>query len=223
MSAVTIKNLNFGYNEDLVLKDLNLKINQGEMALILGGNGSGKSTLLKLMLGELKADDGEIKVLDKNIKDYKSYRDIGYVPQINIVNKIAFPITCLELVTLNLYEDFGLIKVARKKHYDKAREIMEEMGMKEYINRPVNELSGGLQQRAMICRAMINEPKLLILDEPTAGVDKENKEKFIKTIAKLNKDYNLTVIMVTHEIKEIEALDIERTQYEMIEGGLVKC
>ncbi|MDU5214715.1 MAG: ABC transporter ATP-binding protein, partial [Finegoldia magna] len=74
MNAVTIKNLNFGYNEDLVLKDLNLKINQGEMALILGGNGSGKSTLLKLMLGELKADDGEIKVLDKNIKDYKSYR-----------------------------------------------------------------------------------------------------------------------------------------------------
>ena len=100
---------------------------------------------------------------------------------------------------------------------------MEEMGMQEYINRPVNELSGGLQQRAMICRAMINEPKLLILDEPTAGVDKENKEKFIKTIAKLNKDYNITVIMVTHEIKEIEALDIERTQYEMIEGRLVKC
>lgn len=114
MNAVTISNLNFGYNEDLVLKDLNLEITQGEMALILGGNGSGKSTLLKLMLGELKADDGEIKILDKNIKEYKSYRDIGYVPQINIVNKIAFPITCLELVTLNLYEDFGFIKIPRK-------------------------------------------------------------------------------------------------------------
>ena len=124
---------------------------------------------------------------------------------------------------MNLYEDFGFIKIPRKKHYDKAKQIMEEMGMKEYINRPVNELSGGLQQRAMICRAIINEPKLLILDEPTAGVDKENKEKFIKTIAKLNKEYNITVIMVTHEIKEIEALDIDRTQYEMIEGRLVRC
>lgn len=223
MNAVTINNLNFGYNEDLVLKDLNLDIKCGEMVLILGGNGSGKSTLLKLMLGELKTNDGEIKLLDKNIKDYKSYRDIGYVPQINIVNKIAFPITCLELVTLNLYEDFGFIKIPRKIHYDKARKIMRDLGMEEYINRPVNELSGGLQQRAMIARAMINEPKILILDEPTAGVDKENKEKFIKTIVKLNKEKNITVVMVTHEIKEIEAMNIDRTQYEMIEGRLTKC
>lgn len=223
MNAVTINNLNFGYNEDLVLKDLNLDIKYGEMVLILGGNGSGKSTLLKLMLGELKTNDGEIKLLDKNIKDYKSYRDIGYVPQINIVNKIAFPITCLELVTLNLYEDFGFIKIPRKIHYDKARKIMRDLGMEEYINRPVNELSGGLQQRAMIARAMINEPKILILDEPTAGVDKENKEKFIKTIVKLNKEKNITVVMVTHEIKEIEAMNIDRTQYEMIEGRLTKC
>ncbi|WP_297811455.1 metal ABC transporter ATP-binding protein [uncultured Finegoldia sp.] len=223
MNAVTINNLNFGYNEDLVLKDLNLDIKYGEMVLILGGNGSGKSTLLKLMLGELKTNDGEIKLLDKNIKDYKSYRDIGYVPQINIVNKIAFPITCLELVTLNLYEDFGFVKIPRKIHYDKARKIMRDLGMEEYINRPVNELSGGLQQRAMIARAMINEPKILILDEPTAGVDKENKEKFIKTIVKLNKEKNITVVMVTHEIKEIEAMNIDRTQYEMIEGRLTKC
>ena len=75
----------------------------------------------------------------------------------------------------------------------------------------------------MIARAMINEPKILILDEPTAGVDKENKEKFIKTIVKLNKEKNITVVMVTHEIKEIEAMNIDRTQYEMIEGRLTKC
>ena len=223
MALISLTNGYLSFSDAPLLDHAELHIEPNERVCLVGRNGAGKSTLLKLMLGELKADDGEIKVLDKNIKDYKSYRDIGYVPQINIVNKIAFPITCLELVTLNLYEDFGMIKVARKKHYDKAKQIMEEMGMKEYINRPVNELSGGLQQRAMICRAMINEPKLLILDEPTAGVDKENKEKFIKTIAKLNKDYNITVIMVTHEIKEIEALDIERTQYEMIEGRLVKC
>ena len=126
-------------------------------------------------------------------------------------------------MTLNLYEDFGFVKIPRKIHYDKARKIMRDLGMEEYINRPVNELSGGLQQRAMIARAMINEPKILILDEPTAGVDKENKEKFIKTIVKLNKEKNITVVMVTHEIKEIEAMNIDRTQYEMIEGRLTKC
>ena len=87
-------------------------------------------------------------------------------------NKIAFPITCLELVSLNLYEEFGLIKIPKKNHYQKAKDILKKMGMENYINTPVNELSGGLAQRAMISKAMINDPKILILDEPTAGVDK---------------------------------------------------
>ncbi|PMC81243.1 metal ABC transporter ATP-binding protein [Anaerococcus hydrogenalis] len=223
MKAVSINNLNFSYSQTPVLKDCNLNVDVGEFTVILGGNGSGKSTLIKLMLGELKKNSGEIKILGKNIEDYVSFKDIGYVPQINIVNKIAFPITCLELVSLNLYEEFGFIKIPKKNHYQKAKDILKKMGMGSYINTPVNELSGGLAQRAMISKAMINDPKILILDEPTAGVDKYSKDHFFETIDFLSKKFNVTIIMVTHELKEMESLSIEFTKYEMIEGSLKKC
>lgn len=223
MKAVSINNLNFSYSQIPVLKNCNLNVDVGEFTVILGGNGSGKSTLIKLMLGELKSNSGEIKILGKNIEDYVSFKDIGYVPQINIVNKIAFPITCLELVSLNLYEEFGLIKIPKKNHYQKAKDILKKMGMENYINTPVNELSGGLAQRAMISKAMINDPKILILDEPTAGVDKYSKDHFFETIDFLSKKFNVTIIMVTHELKEMESLNIEMTKYEMIEGSLKKC
>ncbi|EEU11940.1 MAG: metal ABC transporter ATP-binding protein [Anaerococcus vaginalis] len=223
MKAVSINNLNFSYSQIPVLKNCNLNVDVGEFTVILGGNGSGKSTLIKLMLGELKNNSGEIKILGKNIEDYVSFKDIGYVPQINIVNKIAFPITCLELVSLNLYEEFGLIKIPKKNHYQKAKDILKKMGMENYINTPVNELSGGLAQRAMISKAMINDPKILILDEPTAGVDKYSKDHFFETIDFLSKKFNVTIIMVTHELKEMESLNIKMTKYEMIEGSLKKC
>lgn len=223
MKAVSINNLNFSYSQIPVLKNCNLNVDVGEFTVILGGNGSGKSTLIKLMLGELKNNSGEIKILGKNIEDYVSFKDIGYVPQINIVNKIAFPITCLELVSLNLYEEFGLIKIPKKNHYQKAKDILKKMGMENYINTPVNELSGGLAQRAMISKAMINDPKILILDEPTAGVDKYSKDHFFETIDFLSKKFNVTIIMVTHELKEMESLNIKITKYEMIEGSLKKC
>ena len=223
MKAVSINNLNFSYSQIPVLKNCNLNVDVGEFTVILGGNGSGKSTLIKLMLGELKNNSGEIKILGKNIEDYVSFKEIGYVPQINIVNKIAFPITCLELVSLNLYEEFGLIKIPKKNHYQKAKDILKKMGMENYINTPVNELSGGLAQRAMISKAMINDPKILILDEPTAGVDKYSKDHFFETIDFLSKKFNVTIIMVTHELKEMESLNIKMTKYEMIEGSLKKC
>ena len=223
MKAISIKNLNFSYSQIPVLKNCNLNVDVGEFTVILGGNGSGKSTLIKLMLGELKKNSGEIKILGKNIEDYVSFKDIGYVPQINIVNKIAFPITCLELVSLNLYEEFGLIKIPKKNHYQKAKDILKKMGMESYINTPVNELSGGLAQRAMISKAMINDPKILILDEPTAGVDKYSKDHFFETIDFLSKKFNVTIIMVTHELKEMESLSIDFTKYEMVEGSLKKC
>lgn len=223
MKAVSINNLNFSYSQIPVLKNCNLNVDVGEFTVILGGNGSGKSTLIKLMLGELKTNSGEIKILGKNIENYVSFKDIGYVPQINIVNKIAFPITCLELVSLNLYEEFGLIKIPKKNHYQKAKDILKKMGMESYINTPVNELSGGLAQRAMISKAMINDPKILILDEPTAGVDKYSKDHFFETIDFLSKKFNVTIIMVTHELKEMESLNIKMTKYEMIEGSLKKC
>lgn len=223
MNALSIENLNFAYKTNPVIKNCSLEVAKGDFVLITGGNGSGKSTLIKLILKELDKDKGKIQVLGKNIEDYKSFKEIGYVPQMNIVNKISFPITALELVVLNLYEGFGLIKIPRKSHYQKARTMLDKMGMKDYINTPVNELSGGLAQRAMIAKAMIANPKILILDEPTAGVDKESKKHFFESLSILKEKFNITIIMVSHELKELEDLNFDMKKYVMAEGRLKPC
>lgn len=221
MNHIEINNLKFGYTSDIVLDDLNLTVKEGELIAILGENGSGKSTLLKLILGEIKPQGGSIKILGKDSNDKKSILEIGYVPQIQNMSRIAFPITCLELVVLNLYSEFGFIKVAPKKSKEKAREILKKMGMSEYINTPFNELSGGFQQRALIARALINDPKIIILDEPTAGVDKENKVHFLKIISEMNKNSDKSIIIVTHELDVINKNITLDHVYKMDEGRLV--
>lgn len=221
MQALKIENIVFAYTNSPVIDGLSLTVEQGEMVLITGENGCGKSTLLKLILGELKAQKGSIQIFEKNIEDKASLYDVAYVPQMNVVNQIPFPITCEELVVLNLYTDFGVIKQARKKHYQKAIKILESLDLGQYAKIPFNELSGGLQQRVMIARAMINQPKLLILDEPTAGVDKESKDIFYGVLQRLKEKDNLTVMMVSHELEAIEqSLNIDSIY--RVEKGVIK-
>lgn len=200
MESILVSNLNFGYSKEKVIDGLNLRVTKGELVVVVGGNGSGKSTLLKLLLGELKGQSGNIELLGKDLREYRDFKSVGYVPQMNIVNKIPFPITCLELVVLNLYRDFGIVKIPKKRHIEKAKEILIDMELDAYIDTPFNELSGGLQQRVLIARAMVNSPEILILDEPTAGVDEESKYNFFRIIQDLNEECNMTVILVTHEI-----------------------
>ena len=220
MESVVVDNLSFGYTDSRVIDNLSLKVDSGELIVVVGENGGGKSTLLKLILGELKPKLGSIKLLGKDIDSLNSFKDIGYVPQMNIVNKIPFPITCLELVVLNLYEDFGFIKVPKKRHLKKAKEILLSMGLEKYIDTPFNELSGGLQQRVLISRAMINSPEVLILDEPIAGVDGESKIHFFEIIQELNKKHNMTVILVTHEVDSAKANLKLHNIYNLENGGL---
>lgn len=203
MNSIEIKNLTFGYTEFPVLEEVDFTVKKGELISIVGGNGSGKSTLIKNILGELTPDSGRVKILGKDIKEYTSYRKIGYVPQLSIVEKIAFPITVLELVVLNLYEDFGFIKIPSKKHLKKAKAVLKDLGLEKYSNRPVNELSGGLQQRAMIARTLVVESEVLILDEPTAGIDKKNRKSFIQLLERLNKEKEMTILLITHELEEV--------------------
>lgn len=220
MNSISVENVAFGYTEDKVIKNLNLTVARGELIVIVGENGSGKSTLLKLVLGELKPMAGNIKLLGTDIQKMDNFKEIGYVPQMNIVNKIPFPITCLELVVLNLYEDFGFMKIPKKRHLKKAREILVEMGLEDYIKTPFNELSGGLQQRVLISRAMINNPKVLIFDEPTAGVDEENKQVFFEIIQDLNDQKDITVVLVTHEVDSAKENLRLHNIYNLENGGL---
>lgn len=220
MNSIVIENLNFGYTDELVIENLNLDIESGEMAVLVGENGSGKSTLVKLILGELEQQSGSIQVLGEDTKVKNCYKEIGYVPQMNVLEKIAFPVTCLELVSLGLYDDFGFIKIPKAHHKKKAYEMLKTMDLEEFQNVPFNELSGGLQQRVMICRSLIHNPKIILLDEPTSGVDKESKEKFLKLTNEINEKFGITIIFVTHELEFVmDILDLKQF-YKMQNGGV---
>lgn len=200
MSAIAIENLNFSYFDHKIIDDLSFRVKRGERAVIIGENGSGKSTLLKLILKELKPESGKITLFGTDIDRVKEFSNIGYVPQTQVANQMAFPVTCLELVVQNLYRRFGFIKIPDKESKARAVEALKEMELEEYIDAPVSELSGGLKQRAMIARAIVNDPELLILDEPTAGIDEESKRNFAKLIDAMWKKKNISMVLVTHEL-----------------------
>ena len=201
MHIIDVSNLNFGYTSELVLKDVNLCVDEGQFICITGENGSGKSTLLKVLLGELKHFEGSIKLFGNPINSIKDFKDIGYVPQNSVMNKVAFPTTCREMVAINLYRSFGPVKFPGKKHFERAEKALVDMGLEKYVRTPFNELSGGLQQRVMITRALINDPRLLILDEPTAGVDTESKVRFLDLLETVTQERNITAVLVSHELE----------------------
>lgn len=201
MHIIDVANLNFGYTSELVLKDVNLCVDEGQFICITGENGSGKSTLLKVLLGELKHFEGSIKLFGNPINSIKDFKDIGYVPQNSVMNKVAFPTTCREMVAINLYRSFGPVKFPGKKHFERAEKALVDMGLEKYVRTPFNELSGGLQQRVMITRALINDPRLLILDEPTAGVDNESKVRFLDLLETVTQERNITAVLVSHELE----------------------
>ncbi len=201
MHIIDVSNLNFGYTSELVLKDVNLCVDEGQFICITGENGSGKSTLLKVLLGELKHFEGSVKLFGNAINSINDFKDIGYVPQNSVMNKVAFPTTCREMVAINLYRSFGPVKFPGKKHFERAEKALVDMGLEKYVRTPFNELSGGLQQRVMITRALINDPRLLILDEPTAGVDNESKVRFLDLLETVTQERNITAVLVSHELE----------------------
>lgn len=201
-SIISIKNVSFSYSGGVnVLENLSFNIYKKDFIAIIGANGSGKSTLLKLILKELNPSDGEIFISSTNIKNFKEWDTIGYVPQINAGNIPGFPITALEIVTLNLYNKMGFFKFSRKSHIELAKRALSQVNMLDFANTPINKMSGGQQQRIMIAKSLINNPKILIFDEPTTGIDKESKDQLFKILTHLNRIHGITILLVTHELE----------------------
>lgn len=221
LNILEINNLSFSYGMAHVLKDLNFQLKEKEVVVITGENGSGKSTFLKILLRELNGYSGSIKLFGEDLKNIKDFKDVGYVPQVERSNGISFPVTVKELVSLNFYREFGFIKKPSKKLMEMTRDKLKALDILEYENTPFNELSGGLKQRVMIARALVKDPKLLLLDEPTSGVDMENKVHFMEMIGKLNQEKGITILMVSHEFEFIKNhLKLDRVA-DMREGALV--
>lgn len=192
---IQLNHVKFGYSDTEVLDEINLEIKEGEYVVLTGENGSGKSTLMRLILGELKPDEGQIILMED---DPKLKKHIGYVAQNGISKNQSFPATVEEIMVTGLYQELGLFHLPRKRHRKKIKETLKEFGMDEFLKRKIGELSGGQQQRVMIARAMIAQPKLLILDEPTTGVDAESTKALYEILYEINTKYKTTIFMITH-------------------------
>lgn len=195
-----IENLTFRYEERNVLEDIQLQVPKGAFLGLVGPNGSGKSTLLKCILGILKPKQGTIRLFGMDSKKFKDWNKIGYVSQKANSFNSGFPATVFEVVSMGLVSKKGLFRFLTKMDKAKVTKAIADVGMSEFMNRNIGELSGGQQQRVFIARALVSEPELLILDEPTVGIDVKNVESFYDMLEHLNKHLGITLILVTHDM-----------------------
>ena len=204
MTLISINNLSFAYDQKEILKNINLKLEPGDFLAISGENGSGKTTLVKILTKELPTKRGFVEIFGEDINDFDNFQKIGYVPQLNESSNITFPLTCREYVILNLYNNFGKFKRPTRENMKTVEDIFRILNIENLIDKPFNKLSGGQQQRVMIARCLVNNPKVLILDEPTVGIDQANKEDFLDLLLHLNKKHSLSIIIISHEMEFIK-------------------
>ncbi|WP_175991018.1 metal ABC transporter ATP-binding protein [Bacillus sp. Marseille-Q1617] len=202
---INIEHLNFRYDRERVLEDINLSIPKGAFLGIVGPNGSGKSTLLKLMLGLLKVKQGKIELFGLPQQKFREWDRIGFVSQKANSFNTGFPATVYEVVASGLAKKAGLFKRISSKYRKDIQDAIESVGMTAFTGRNIGELSGGQQQRVFIARALVSKPDVLILDEPTVGVDSKNVQNFYDMLDHLNKDLGITLLLVTHDIGSISS------------------
>ena len=202
-TLIELKNVSFQYEYTQVLKNISLRVEEGDFLALLGQNGSGKSTLLKLILGLLKPMTGEIQLFGQPANQFKNREWIGYVSQKSNAFNSGFPATVEEVVKSGLTKKAGLFKKLPKDADKLVHDALVDVGMQQYAKRNIGQLSGGQQQRVFIARALVSQPKLLILDEPTVGIDHENVQAFYDMLAHLNRDHNMTLILVTHDVDTV--------------------
>jgi len=191
---VDIQNISVGYDENIVLRDVSLKIYERDFLGIVGPNGGGKTTLVKSILGLLKPVLGSIIFPDKEMKNR-----IGYMPQINLIDR-KFPILVSEVIESGLMAAKNLSKSEKK---EKVRAIIREMDIENISEKAIGELSGGQTQRVLLARAIVNDPKLLILDEPSSYLDRQFESHFYELLQEINK--KAAIVLVSHDIETVRS------------------
>ena len=206
MNVLEAKDLSFAYGNTPVLDAASFTMCEGGFAALVGVNGAGKSTLLRLLLGELKPTGGQIALMGQDIGSFKSWQRIGYVPQDGLTRKASFPASVNEVVLANLYSRIGLFRFPRREHREDVYRTLELVGMQNYGRRMLGELSGGQRQRVQLAQALVSRPALLLLDEPTAGLDAQSTADFYKLLKKLNRERGLSILIVSHDLQEMPRL-----------------
>jgi len=199
-SIIEVDKVSFAYNGEDAIKDVSIAVHRGDYLGIIGPNGGGKSTLLKIMLGLLHPKEGVIKLFNQSIDEFKDWSKIGYVPQKPPNFELNFPVSVREVVAMGRYGKRGLLRFPTKEDGEKVNKALSQVEMTEFAGRQITELSGGQQQRVFIARALVSEPEVIFLDEPTAGVDIKTQKSFYALLEKLNRDFDLTLVLISHEL-----------------------
>lgn len=199
---VKLTDVSFQYEDKLVLDGVEFSLERGEFVGIVGPNGSGKSTLMKLILGLLTPNKGKVELFGQPLSKFREWNriGIGYVAQQVAHGAGGFPATVQEVVASGLVGKVGLFRRLNAQHHASVRAAVERVGLAEKLNQRIGSLSGGQLQRVFIARALVAEPELLILDEPTVGVDQESIEQFYGLLRSLKEENGLTMMIVSHDV-----------------------
>jgi len=199
-NCIEVENVSFSYNGYSVLENISFAVKNGEYLGIIGPNGGGKTTLIKIILGLLKPDKGSVKIFGVDSQSFKEKALIGYVPQRVSQEVSQFPATVEEIVKSGRTARVGILKRFSQSDIAAVEKAMEVADITKHKIKLLSDLSGGECQRVFIARALAGDPKILILDEPSIGVDLASQEKFYAFVEKLNQNYGLTIIFISHDI-----------------------
>jgi zinc transport system ATP-binding protein len=191
--------LSCSYREGRVLEDVSFQVERGDYIGIVGPNGSGKSTLIKALLGLVTINSGSATLFGTPLSQFRDWQRLGYLPQsLHLVNPV-FPATVRETVGLGLLSLKRFPKRLNRTDNDKISEILDDLSISDLAAKLIGELSGGQLQRVLLARAIVNNPELLVLDEPTAALDPETRGRFYAMIAEINRTRGVTILLVTHD------------------------
>lgn len=199
---VEVRQVSFGYGSAPVLENVSLHLHSGQFAALVGPSGAGKTSLLRLILGSLRANSGTITIGGRRV-DGSPARQVAYVPQVETVNW-NFPVTVEQVVLMGRTRKSGWQPWPTAEDRRQAGSVLERLEIGELANRHIRELSGGQQQRVFLARALIAQPELLVLDEPTSGVDMRTAETVLHLLADLNRQ-GITILMTTHDLNAAAA------------------
>jgi zinc transport system ATP-binding protein len=195
-----VDRVSYDYGQGTILEDISFSVEEGDLLGIIGPNGAGKTTLFNCMLGLIEGYRGKIEVFGGDVKrNRRVLQQIGYVPQKKSIEE-SFPATVWEIVSL------GAAATTRKPSREKITWALETVGMLDYGKTRIGELSSGQQQRVFIAKALVNDPRLLILDEPATAIDVEAQNKFYSLVKKLNRENHITIIWSSHDLEAINSL-----------------
>jgi zinc transport system ATP-binding protein len=195
---IELNDITAGYDQQVVLKDVNLIINEKDFVGVIGPNGGGKTTLVKIMVGLLKPMKGRVVLHQLRNNGFRNI--IGYLPQVNRFDT-RFPISVIDVVLSGLVSEKKLFTLYSRKDKHIAQALLDKMGIGHLFKKPIGELSGGQMQRVFLCRAIITNPKLLILDEPNTFVDNQFEADLYEALKELNKQ--MAIMIVSHDVGTI--------------------